>query len=80
MLDSELVARNVEDEQLRKEFTTKDDIIQNLNKGFNQKVQELRLEISELEKEKKELIKKEKKLQKKIRQKTRKRPRKRRFR
>jgi seryl-tRNA synthetase len=72
VLDIERVARNSEDEKLRKEIKKKDDIIQNLNKGFNQKFLELKLEISALEDEKKELTRKEKKLQKKIRQKTKK--------
>ena len=65
VLDSRLFARDLEVATLKKEIKTKDDIIQNLNKGFNQKVNEIKLEIVKLEKFKQKKVKEEKEAMKK---------------
>ena len=59
-LDSQLHSRDSEGATLKKEIETKDDIVQNLNRGFNQKVHELKFEVVELESYKQKRTKKEK--------------------
>ena len=44
---------------LKKEIETKDDIVQNSNRGFNQKVHELKLEVVEMESYKQKRTKEE---------------------
>ena len=73
-LKSQLLIKDTEIEDFRKEIKTKSTIIQNINKGFNEKINILKGEIGVLEefkvkklKEEKGRIKKEKKLLKKQR-------------
>ena len=71
-LENELAARDSKIVALEKEMKVKEEIIQNINSGFNQKVYDLKDKLECLEQEKKEAIKKEKKATKRKRQKARK--------
>lgn len=71
---TELKLKNKELEVLgiKKEIVMKDEMIQNLNCGFNKKVADLKVTITNLENLKNETLKKEKKANKKQRQKSKK--------
>ena len=78
-LEFGLLDRDTEIEALKKETKTKDEILQNINKGFIKKIGDLKVEIGVLEefkqkklREEKETLKKEQKLKKKQRQKAKK--------
>lgn len=71
-LEKELAAKDFTIEALGKEIKVKEEIINNINRGFNQKVEELKDKLECLEKEKKDAIRKEKKVKKKKYQKARK--------
>ena len=64
--------KEVELERVEKEKTMKDELIQNINLGFNNKIFHLKVKIEGLEKFEKERIKKKKKDLKKLRQKAKK--------
>ena len=74
LVDSESNLRMKEAEILAcaEENREMDDIISNMNNGFNRKMSELNAKVDELEHFKNETIKKEKKIQKKLNQKTKK--------
>ena len=57
---------------VEKEKIVKDEIIENLNDGFNKKIADLKVKVKDLEKTRKEAVKKEKKAMKKKKQKARK--------
>ena len=66
----ELKKKEKEIAAVEKEKKVKDEIIQNLNDGFNKKILDFKVKVKGLEDFKKEVIKKDKKARKKLRQKT----------
>ena len=67
-----LKQKELEITAVEKEIKKKDDIIQNLNDGFNKKVIDLKEKVTCLEKFKKEVFKRERKVLKKLKQKSKK--------